>query len=207
LNEYHPKITVYVAGKWSEREKARKVMKELNDRGYAIAVDWTTHEHPDMFKEYVLEDIEAIKSSDILLACMWNKNIFYKGAWIEIGVALGLDKKIIIIGEEVSGIFLSHPNISIAKDLETAIEKIDDYHCSQPSIIEGSPFARIVVSAPRALRPRSERAVESVTVRCQASEELRRWSPSDDPAAIPCERERREIDGSECSGRGSVLEL
>jgi hypothetical protein len=30
---------------------------------------------------------------------------------------------------------------------------------------------------------------------------------SDDPGAIPCEREHGLNDGSECSGRGSVLEL
>lgn len=118
---------MYVAGKWSERERIEKVLEELRDRGYTITVDWTTHVDPDMFKEFVLEDIEGIKNSDILLACMWTKNIFYKGAWIEVGIALGLDKRIIIIGEEVKGIFLSHPNVTVVKDLETAINKLDEY--------------------------------------------------------------------------------
>ncbi len=118
-------MKIYVAGKWSESKYVKKVMEMLVARGHTITVDWTGHVHPDKSKEYAIEDIQGVKDCDVLVACMWTSGVFYKGCWVEIGAALALDKKVVIIGHEVSSVFLGHPNIHVFNFKEDALEFID----------------------------------------------------------------------------------
>lgn len=120
-------MKVYVAGKWNESEHVRVVMNMLKVNGHEITCDWTGHIHPLKSKEYALEDLEGVKNCDVLLALMPDPTTFYKGAWIEVGMALALNKKVIIVGEGVSSVFLGHPNISVYKnkDLNEVLSKIE----------------------------------------------------------------------------------
>ena len=110
-------MKVYVAGKWSERSKVRELMNAFELYGHEVTCDWTKHEDPCKSEEYSVEDINAIKECDVLIAYMPSANVFYKGAWVEIGAALALDKKVIIIGNKVSSVFLSHPNINYFENI------------------------------------------------------------------------------------------
>ncbi len=123
-------MKIYVAGKWSESKGVKKVMEMLESRGHIITLDWTGHVHPDKSKEYAIEDIKGVRECDVLVACMWTPDIFYKGCWVEIGAALALDKKVVIIGHEVSSVFLGHPNVHVFNFKEEALDFIDLIQCT-----------------------------------------------------------------------------
>lgn len=118
-------MKLYIAGKWSEREEIKKIMEMFELRGHIITVDWTNHIHSTKSKEYAIEDIQGVKDCDVLIAYMKTPGIFYKGCWVEIGAALALDKRVIIIGHEVSSVFLGHPNIHVFNSKEEALSFID----------------------------------------------------------------------------------
>src|SRR5574341_1710104 len=101
-------MRLYVAGKWAESAYCRDVMDMLKVLGHEITCDWTGHIHPEKSEKYALEDQEGVRRCDVLLALMPNPSIFYKGAWIEIGMAIAYGKKVVIVGEEVSSVFLGH---------------------------------------------------------------------------------------------------
>ena len=140
-------LKIYVAGKWKERKQVMKIMEMFEARGHLITCDWTKHTLPENIeldrahkeksfvkdydwaqnghKTYAQEDLEGVRNCEVLVAYMPDPEILYKGAWIEIGIALGLDKKVIIIGKDVTTVFLSLPNITVVSYKEEAISIIN----------------------------------------------------------------------------------
>lgn len=135
------KLNVYVAGKWEERVKVKEVMKHLESKGYYVTCDWTKHVAPERWKKgqgcfnadwaakgektYAMEDLQGVRDCDVLVACMWNPSILYKGAWIEIGIALGLNKRVIIIGTDITTVFLGLPNVKVVETTEVMYGMLD----------------------------------------------------------------------------------
>lgn len=136
-------MNIYVAGKWSERERVRNLMDMLESRKHIITCDWTKHVAPERIqsgsgcfnkdfdwaqnghKTYAEEDLEGVRNCDIVVALMTNPEIFYKGAWIEVGIAIGLNKKIILIGNDIATVFLGLENIKVVQYKEEALTIID----------------------------------------------------------------------------------
>lgn len=118
-------MKVYVAGKWSESKKIKNIMDMLESRGHVITLDWTSHIHPDKSREYAIEDIQAVRDCDVVIAYMPDQHIFYKGAWIEVGAALALNKQVVFIGINISGVFLGHPNCRMFSGIINALDYID----------------------------------------------------------------------------------
>lgn len=144
-------MKIYVAGKWSERNRVKSIMEALESRKHTITCDWTRHIAPERItkahgdglftksydwsknedwaqnghKTYAEEDLEGVRLCDVLVAYMPTPEIFYKGAWIEIGIALGLNKKVIIIGKDITTVFLGLSNIFVVDYKEDAFSLID----------------------------------------------------------------------------------
>lgn len=129
-------MKIYVAGKWSERDKVKSIMETLESKGHTITCDWTKHIAPEGItkntdwaqnghKTYAEEDLDGVRLCDVLVAYMPTPEIFYKGAWIEIGIALGLNKKVIIIGRNITSVFLGLHNIVVVDYKEDAFSIID----------------------------------------------------------------------------------
>ncbi len=113
-------MKIYVAGKWKDRKRILGVMNKLKVMGHEITCDWTKHtSHVNMWK-HAVEDIEGVRNCDLLLAIMIEK-YDYKGAWAEIGAALALDKRVVVVGTgHNGGVFLAHPNIFNIPDVSVA---------------------------------------------------------------------------------------
>lgn len=108
-------MRIYVAGKYQEREFVRTIYDKLKLMGHSITVDWTNHDvlPEDDIKEllgkFAEEDIAGVTEADLLIAVLVNQHE-YKGLWVEMGVALGLEKPVYILGSEGdSCIFANHP--------------------------------------------------------------------------------------------------
>lgn len=111
-------MKIYVAGKCGDRLRVVEVMEKLKSLGHEITCDWTKHElHENDWRDAV-EDIEGVQNCDLLIAIMID-TFNYKGVWAEIGAALALDKRVIVVGNGHGGaVFLSHPNILTVRDLD-----------------------------------------------------------------------------------------
>ena len=103
---------IYVAGKWEDREEVKLLQTELIALGHEITCDWTIHELPEKEK-YAIEDVEGVKACDGLIALMIY-DYQYKGSIAEIGMAIALDKPVLVIGAMFdSSIFANHPLVFI----------------------------------------------------------------------------------------------
>jgi len=107
-------MKIYVAGKYSERDNIRLVFKALEKLGHTITLDWTNHDiYPndavaERLGEFANDDVEGVRNADCLIACLLNHHE-YKGLWVEMGIALGYNKPVYIVGEAGdSCIFTNH---------------------------------------------------------------------------------------------------
>lgn len=100
-------MKIYVAGKAIER--ARCVMTLLEEQGHTITYNWidTLSEGPT--KEIALKEAAAVRSAD-LLVYLWESD--QESARYEAGMAMGLEKPIIVSGNQQAFFF-----------------KLDNVHC------------------------------------------------------------------------------
>ncbi len=111
----------YVAGKFQDRKNVRKLMDKIEGLGHTITYDWTPDEvnaegYPIM---NTINDTRGVQLCDGYVGRFVEEN-HYRGALVELGIALGLGKRIYIIGHaEDNCIFINHPSI---QKFETELE-------------------------------------------------------------------------------------
>lgn len=108
----------FISGKFEDKENIRKLQQAVKDLGHEITEDWTYHEYSDKGYpvEYAKSDIEGVKNCDVYVG-RFVADYNYKGAFVEMGVALGLGKTVYTIGHAIdSCIFIHHPNVLCFED-------------------------------------------------------------------------------------------
>lgn len=103
----------YVAGKWEDKEAVKKLQEALIKLGHKITVDWTWHEKADEGYpiQYSIDDIRGVQLADAYVGLFMGQ-YHYKGALVEMGAALGLGKRVYLIGHAIdSCLFAKHPLI------------------------------------------------------------------------------------------------
>jgi hypothetical protein len=98
---------VFVAGKYGDRLLLRERMKALHNLGYVITHDWTyidadtntdTNTDKKISKQDIaMMDVNGVKTCDILIVILDDKNYPYRGTMTELGIAIGLNKKIFVV--------------------------------------------------------------------------------------------------------------
>lgn len=112
---------IYVAGKSMWR--AQSVMDMLRENGYEITYDWLKDYSEIDQKGKAQKELDSIKKSDGLVY-LWEAD--QESARYEAGIAMGLDKKIVVSGGP-SAFFFFLPNISCVtsdEDIVGILEKI-----------------------------------------------------------------------------------
>ena len=124
-------MKVYIASKYQERDYVRHLMGTLVNFGHTITVDWTNH---DLFPsdspaiklaEFAVADVGGVRDAQVYIGVFLNSH-HYRGALVEWGMALGLNKPCLIMGHaEDDCIFINHPlvqridgEVSLLKVLE-----------------------------------------------------------------------------------------
>jgi hypothetical protein len=105
-------IKAYVAGKFEEKDEARKLMADLGRLGVSITHDWTVFDiNNDDKSECAIHDANGVLDADFL-AVVADKHLPYKGSYVEFGIALGRNIPVYVIGDGMDGcVFIKHPNI------------------------------------------------------------------------------------------------
>lgn len=102
-------MKIYVAG--NNLERARTVMDKLIEGGHEITYDWVSviEDKSDMLKKS-LDERKAVQDSDILVY-LWAPD--QESARYEAGMAMGLNKKIILSGypKDKLSFFTSLPEV------------------------------------------------------------------------------------------------
>ena len=105
-------MKIFVAGSINNINAIKELMKSIKENGHNVVHDWTDQFDERRKQEFCLKDIEGLKNCDVLVACMEDCRTSCRGTLIEIGVALALDKKVVVIGE-IDSIYMSHPNVTM----------------------------------------------------------------------------------------------
>ena len=92
-------MKIYVASKFNERLKVRWLMDKLEDMGHEITFDWTTehYQHKEETREDAKECMNGVLLSDAYVG-MFLEDYHYKGALVELGIALTIDIPVYVIG-------------------------------------------------------------------------------------------------------------
>jgi len=91
-------VKIYVAGKYEERRRIRRLMVELENMGHTISSDWTVHEMYHDLAVCAQEDYEGVRNCDALVAIV-DIPLKYQGLWVEVGLALAWGKRVLLVGE------------------------------------------------------------------------------------------------------------
>lgn len=100
-------MKVYVAAKWEERNRAREVMFRLVEAGHTITYDWTVQEQESGYQAEA--DIDGVVKANAYVG-VFEKDLNYVGALIELGAALGIGIPVYVIGnaQVTKSMFFKH---------------------------------------------------------------------------------------------------
>ncbi|MFD2922187.1 nucleoside 2-deoxyribosyltransferase [Halobacillus naozhouensis] len=85
----------YIASSFKNIDKVRYVSEQLKAQGYVHTYDWTQHEKASTLedlKQIGQQEMNAVAESDFIVVLLPAG----KGSHIELGIALGLNKKVIL---------------------------------------------------------------------------------------------------------------
>lgn len=128
MNQLNPKIKIYIAAPWKNKEEAKAAKKICEDAGLEVTSRWIEL-HGDKekddptnikyFEEEATHDVQDVYRCDILILLNIQKS---EGKAAETGMAMAWGKPVILVGER-SNIFhyLPVPKVS---NLNAAIELI-----------------------------------------------------------------------------------
>lgn len=113
-------MKIYVAGK--NLDRAGRVIDFLLDAGHEITYDWVAaiDDTSDLTKK-AHDERQAIRSCDVLVY-LWEDD--QESARYEAGMAMGLDKMVIVSGKE-SAHFFTLPDVMTVKSDEQILEALN----------------------------------------------------------------------------------
>ena len=116
---------VYLAGKWQEAELIRKYAIELRILGFDITMPWfELHVAPAVEDKAwsAVEDERGVRQADTCVF-IFERELPYAGAHSELGMAIALNKRVIIVGSTgASNIFTHHPLVEHVDTWEEAVQ-------------------------------------------------------------------------------------
>lgn len=100
----------YVAAKFEEYERAREIMRWLQASGHTITHDWTRTKGIGPMQ--AIADLRGVTDADVFVG-IFEKNLKYTGALVELGAALATGKLIYILGKApvTESLFFKSPHI------------------------------------------------------------------------------------------------
>ena len=110
-------MKVYVAAKFENKEEVRAVYALLLQAGHEVTVDWTvepgeedlgSEDYHKLQEEWAIKDAQGVIDCDVLVMLPHDRS---KGAYAELGMAIALGKKSILVLPEkpFNCVFFHHP--------------------------------------------------------------------------------------------------
>ncbi len=121
-------MKLYIAGKWEDRARVSEIMRILRGIGFEITCDWTDYKYSDEAypQQYCMDDLEGVKKADLYLG-IFVADYHYRGALVEMGIALGIGIPVWLFGEKQDDcIFSHHPSVRKFKTWGELAEALSD---------------------------------------------------------------------------------
>lgn len=108
-------MKIYVAGAYTSKEMPI-IIKDLEERGLIITHNWTLSVSREPITDEILAteadlDLEGVKACDILVVYMSSDTYEYRGTMTEVGMALALNKEILLYNPHHNGLFFQKMNV------------------------------------------------------------------------------------------------
>lgn len=115
----------YIAGRNSKRNEIKRMQNALINEGHQITVDWTDDkfirpysEHKELSEKYAKLSVDGVKQCDVFLIISDEAGM---GMYVELGVAIALKKKVIVLGDKNS-MFYFYPGIIVKDNFEEMLK-------------------------------------------------------------------------------------
>jgi len=112
---------LYVAASFLDKEIVKTTEAFLQKEGFEITSEWVNHPGTDD-----LTDLECEAEEDVADAILCDTMIVLMpgrlGTHVEIGIALGLGKTVVLVGEvdQTKCVYYNHPNVWVCGDIKVA---------------------------------------------------------------------------------------
>lgn len=120
-------MKIYVAGKWSDRDYVKQIMKTLESKGHTITCDWTHHKYEDEAapQKYCQDGVLGVITAEVYVG-VFAHEYNYRGALVEFGIALGHGKPCVFLGHQQDGcIFSNHPLVVVVNTIEELVNLLE----------------------------------------------------------------------------------
>lgn len=120
---------IYVAGKWEDRLRVAEIMRKLEGMGFEITCDWTHHKYEDEAypQQYCADDVKGVQDAELYIG-IFVADYHYRGALVEMGIALGVGIPVWLLGDKQdSCIFSNHPSVRKFKDWGELAEALGEW--------------------------------------------------------------------------------
>lgn len=135
------KMKVYLAGKFANKRSLALKRNQIQALGHAITFDWISHECHDptsskQLGECARKDLRGVSNADVVMVVMDDPKYSYRGTFTEIGAAIALKKKLILVSPNnpdayyYSNIFWHHPHI----------DRVDTWVQGKTKLVQYFPF-------------------------------------------------------------------
>lgn len=104
-------MKIYLAGKWEEYETIREYAEELEYLNHEITCAWfKDHVGPKIaLTRAAIEDTQGVRMADCCIF-IFEKELNYRGSYSELGMAIALSKRIIVVGSGGNkNVFVNYP--------------------------------------------------------------------------------------------------
>lgn len=128
-------MRVYIASKFKDKDKVKKLNKLFKKKGYELSGDWTDHvqvkpytKEPKRSKAYANEDINASINCDVFILLTSKEG--GTGSSTELGAAivsylLVKKPKIYVVGKHMGvNMFYFHPSVNRRKTIDEVLKEL-----------------------------------------------------------------------------------
>ena len=126
-------MKIYVAGKWEDRERVSDIMRILRGVGFEITWDWTDHKYEDEAnpQQYCADDVQGVKDANLYLG-IFIADYHYRGALVEMGIALGVGIPVWLFGDKADGcIFSNHPSVRKFQEWNELVDALVEFELTK----------------------------------------------------------------------------
>ena len=127
-------MKVYVAARFEQAAEVKKIYDKLKRASFVISCDWTIHRNVEEAgldglgkQAYAVDDINGVQTCDALL--LLHTVSGGQGKFVELGAALALNKKCIVIKKAPAKdcIFFYLPDITVVEGVEEALLALEKW--------------------------------------------------------------------------------
>lgn len=119
-------MKIYIAGKWEEHEIIAEYAARLEDRRHEITFAWfRLHLGGVPLSDAAAEDVEGVLQADTCVF-VFERQLHYKGAFAELGLAIASNKRIILVGSGGDSCVFAHlSTVERVETFEECLEVLD----------------------------------------------------------------------------------